>query len=49
MVIRRYLGMYHVANGEADEVDGYKSPILITDVGFLANISSTFRYVSITV
>ena len=49
MLIRRYLGMYPVANGEADEVDGYKSPILITDAGFLANIASIFWHLSTTI
>ena len=48
MVIRRYLFMYPIANGEADEVDGDKSLTLITDTGFLANISSTFWFVSTT-
>ena len=49
MVLHRYLGMYPVVNGEADEVDGYNTPILISDAELLANILSTFWYLTMMV
>ena len=34
--------MYPVTNGEADKGDGNKHLLLITDAGFLANVSRYF-------
>ena len=42
MIIHRYLGMYPVANGEADVRDEYENWILITDALYLEIISSIF-------
>ena len=49
VVTCRYLGMYLAVNCEAGEGDGYKFPMLMSDMGVSANISPTFCYVSTTV